>query len=53
MIRQTYRDGVLVESVDDGLPDPEPTPDPLELRLASVEQALDTLILDSLGGSDV
>jgi len=49
-------DGNVVEVIDDGLADPEPTPDPLvELaeQVATLTDAVDTLILDSLGGLDV
>jgi len=46
--------GVLVSRTE--TPDPEPTPDPLvELadQVAALTDAVDTLILDSLGGLDV
>ena len=47
-------DGNIVEVIE--TPDPEPTPDPLvELaeQVATLTDAVDTLILDSLGGFDV
>ena len=49
-------DGNIVHEHDDGLPDPDPTPDPLLAladQVASLTDAVDTLILDSLGGLDV
>ena len=46
--------GVLVSRTD--TPDPEPAPDPLLAladQVATLTDAVDTLILDSLGGLDV
>ena len=56
-IREVYDEaagGVLVSRTD--TPDPAPAPDPLLAladQVATLTDAVDTLILDSLGGLDV
>lgn len=44
---ELYDNGVLISTEIVEVPDPEPSPDE---RIAALEDAVDTLILDSLGG---
>lgn len=51
---ERYENGVLVDVTDDGRPDPAPDPtEALAEQVAALTDAVDTLILDSLGGLDV